>query len=215
MFQNPAEFGFWLFSDYIKKKLAEVWNWLWGTREPARRSILIIGPGGTGKSTFGKMLADQHTALLQSMGTYEESIEIETYALQDDPSVEIVVQRGQEARRDITWSSLGNDLATGRFRGIVFVGAYGYHSMGVIIGGWKKHKLYKGNKARFLKAYEKDRRFEELKVLRELAPHILACPARMWMLTLVNKQDLWWPEHEKAERFYREGEYGKEIERLK
>ncbi len=213
MFESPQEYLIWLFSDKIKKKAEELWNWLWGRKKKGEKSsILIIGPGGTGKSTFGRILADQYDAILQSLGVYEESIDIETYSLKDDPSVEIIVPPGQEQRRDFTWSTLGQEISGGKFRGIVLVGAYGYHSFFGV--SFKKHRLYKSGKKEFLQAFLKDRRSEEITVLNELAPFIKACNKKCWLLTLVTKQDLWWRNRAAVDNFYRIGDYGKIIKKI-
>jgi len=186
---------------------------LWGRKKKGEKSsILIIGPGGTGKSTFGRILADQYDAILQSLGVYEESIDIETYSLKDDPSVEIIVPPGQEQRRDFTWSTLGQEISGGKFRGIVLVGAYGYHSFFGV--SFKKHRLYKSGKKEFLQAFLKDRRSEEITVLNELAPFIKACNKKCWLLTLVTKQDLWWRNRAAVDNFYRIGDYGKIIKKI-
>ena len=89
---------------------------------------------------------------------------------------------------------------------------YGYHTLGQI--SYKDHRLYRGDKDDLVKAYLEDRRAEELAVLRQLAPHARLSRGKFWILTLVAKQDLWWPQRAEVEKHYREGEYGAEIQRL-
>jgi hypothetical protein len=59
-----------------------------------------------------------------------------------------------------------------------------------------------------------EHRREELRILRELTPHIQVCRQRIWLLTRVAKQDLWWDDRSAAERHYRDGEYGAEVGKL-
>ena len=54
-------------------------------------------------------------------------------------------------------------------------------------------------------------RQEEMDVLRELLPHIQACPRKLWMLSIITKQDLWWSDQAETQKRYEDGEYGKAI----
>ena len=65
-----------------------------------------------------------------------------------------------------------------------------------------------------MRAYLEDRRVDELGILRQLGPHLLANRERLWMLSLVAKQDLWWAKRSKVEKHYKEGDYGIEVERI-
>jgi hypothetical protein len=175
-------------------------------------SVLILGPGGTGKTTVGRMLAGEYELLFDALGEYEESLGIESYSLVDDPGVEFVVAPGQQLRREATWPDLHAGIVAGKFRGIILLAPYGYHSLGEI--SVKQHKLYEGNQSRFLQAYLADRRDQELAVLRELMPHIKTSHHRMWLLTLVGKEDLWWPQRNAVVKYYKEGAYGAEVRNL-
>jgi hypothetical protein len=143
------------------------------------------------------------------MGRYDESIGIERYTLADAPNVEIVVPPGQKHRREATWSDLHSDIAAGKYRGVILVSAYGYHSLGDI--SFKDHKLFKGNTNSFLKALWKSNRQDEVAILRQLRPHLKVNPGKLWFVSLIAKQDLWWPNRSEVEQYYRKGDYGKEI----
>ena len=51
-------------------------------------------------------------------------------------------------------------------------------------------------------------------MLRQLAPHLKLNQGRLWFLTLVAKQDLWWPKLSEVEKYYQDGEYGNEVRQL-
>jgi hypothetical protein len=195
----------------IGRKLGNLFAWFRGGNraEKGTPGILVIGPGGVGKTTLGRVLSG---GLADSLGRYDESLNVERFPLEDNPGVEIVVPPGQLHRRESTWQEVRNDICAGKFRGIIVVLAYGYHSLGY--RSYKEHRLYQGNKRRFLDAYLNDRRTDELNVLRQLIPSASVSPGKLWMLTLVTKQDLWWPKREEVARHYREGSYAVEIERL-
>jgi hypothetical protein len=172
----------WANKGWILARLREIRSWF-GSGDGTKKSpgILILGSGGTGKTTLARLLSEDYNPLLYLPGEYKESVGIETYSLKDAPGVEVVVPPGQRQRRDATWAALHADLASGKFRGVILVSAHGYHSFML---DYKTHKLYNGDKRQFVKDLCRERRAEELAVLRELAPHIMAGRERLWMLTL-------------------------------
>jgi hypothetical protein len=90
--------------------------------------ILIVGSGGVGKSTLGKLFAWECDWTVSQKPTYFESRDIEEYPLGDDKSVSIVVLPGQKHRRNPTWSSVNADISAGKYEGVILVGAFGYHT---------------------------------------------------------------------------------------
>ncbi len=214
--------------------LEKVSNWLWDNKEwvaarlkklrkwlsPEKQSaaddepdsgILIIGPGGVGKSTAAQMLAGGPNSRFEIPSEYQESITAETYSLEDDEKTEIVVLPGQRHRRD-TWADVLAAVSAGDYRGIIVVGAYGYHSLGEI--SVKQHPLYQDNTTSFLAEFLTANLADELAVLKKLRPHVCANARKCWLLTLVTKQDLWWHQAEKVEEHYRTGEYNAQIDEM-
>ena len=110
-----------------------------------------MGPGGAGKSTLARLLAEEnYNPLLHLPGTYKESIGVEHYALKDAPGVEIVVPPGQRQRRDATWTDLHADLVAGKFRGVILLAADGHHSF---TRSYKENRLYQNDKDRFVEEF--------------------------------------------------------------
>jgi len=203
-------FELWKNRKPIAQMLGALTAWLFPPSAQSS-SVLIIGSGGVGKSTTAKTLAGKYEWSLELPGKYEESISLEHFHLNDDKDVELVVAPGQIHRRDATWSDLEAALANGRFRGIILIGAYGYHALGGEVS-YKEHRLYKGDDNRFLLDFLADRRLEEQRVLERLLPHLrVANRNKLWMINLVTKQDLWWDRHSEVVRHYREGSYGQAI----
>ncbi len=192
----------------ILPRLKDLYGWF----RSKDSGILILGEGGTGKSTLGRILAGEFDWLLDAPGRYEQDIGVRRYTLEGSPKVEIVVLPGQERYRAVTWDDLLKDVTGGKYRGIILLGAYGYHSFGEV--SYKEHKLHRDTKKQFLEAYLPDRRAEEIKVLERLASPLRLLHGKCWLLTVVAKQDLWWPERQEVEDHYREGEYGAKIRAL-
>jgi len=233
----------WNAPSLMHSKVANVNEWLGGAREvpqveseagptstvsPPRetavhsqlaKGILILGPGGVGKTTLGSILSGkEERSPLVPPPVYNESITLEQFQFlrEDGTEAIILVPPGQEHRRQRDWQALYTGLSQGRYHGIIFLAAYGYHSLGQI--SWKQHTLYKTLKkkavAEFMEAYLKRQQDEELSVLKEMMPHIKACPSNLWLMTLVGKQDLWYSDRENVIEHYTNGKYAKQIRDL-
>ena len=203
----------WSNKDWIWTRLTEIRTWFRrGKGTKKNPGILILGTGGAGKSTLARLLSDEeYNPLLSLPGEYKESIGVESYSLNDDSRVEIVVPPGQRMRREATWADLHADLAAGKFRGVILLAAYGHNSF---MSSYKDHQLYGKDKERFVEDYCAAQRAEEIAVLRQLAPHMTTSSGRLWLLTLVAKQDLWQQKHGEVEKHYRDGEYSAEIHKV-
>lgn len=168
--------------------------------------VLILGPGGTGKTTLARLLSGGGD-LLDPPQTYEGSVGQEKYSLSDAPRAEIVVPPGQKHRRGQAWDDLLAAAAAGDYRGIVLATAYGHQS--IARSSYKQHTAFTEGmgKEEFLAKLLDDQRADELAVLDRVVPLLRVVPHRVWVLTVVTKQDVWWPIRDEVERYYREGEY--------
>jgi len=184
------------------------------------RGVLVIGPGGVGKSTFGKLISGDADLLFDLPQNYDESVDTEIHPTGAPAGTGIIIPPGQERRRPPTWPELFQALAAGKFRGVIFVVAYGYHNHEIGQGvSYKEHPLYRQqtggkSKQKFLMDFLAVRRQDEMAVLKQLMPYLIAAPGKSWFLTLVTKQDLWWNSRSEVEEYYRDGEYGSLIAEL-
>ena len=147
----------WSNKDWIWARLTEIRSWFRRGKGTKRSpGILILGPGGAGKSTLARLLSEKdYNPLLHLPGEYKESIGVETYSLKDAAGVEVVVPPGQRQRRDATWTDLHADLVAGKFRGVILLVAYGHNSFML---SYKQHRLYQNDKERFVEDFGAARR---------------------------------------------------------
>jgi hypothetical protein len=119
---------------------------------------------------------------------------------------------GQEHRRHTSWAGVGEDLAKGTYRGVLLVSAYGYHSLSRI--SYKQHRLYEPERDKdvFLRKYLEANRQDEVGCLKRLAPFLKECRRKLWLVSVVTKQDLWRSEESAVQTWYHGGEYGSLIE---
>src|SRR6266540_6439395 len=80
--------------------LKQVREWF---RSDPGRGILIIGPGGAGKTTLAGVLSGNFDWLLSEPWMYDESYGVDEFTLKDDPKTNIVVLPGQSVRRETMW----------------------------------------------------------------------------------------------------------------
>jgi len=126
-----------------------------------------------------------------------------------------VVAPGQALRRRRTWPALLRDLTNGQSCGIINVVAYGYQS----IEGELSYKNLPAFEKRmtakqFMEGYRLEKQQLELDALRELQSHLISAPGKIWMLTLVTKQDLWWTDRLAVRRQYESGIYRELIDQI-
>lgn len=172
--------------------------------------VPVFGAGGVGKSTLGKLLNGQ--ALTDIQEPYDESWKIEELNLAGDIHGRVLVAPGQIQRAELRWPELYRQIASGNALGIINVVAYGYHSLN--IESISEHDVFRSGMStvHFLQAYTKIRREAELLMLKKLVDGMAALTHPIWMVTLVNKQDLWWPYRQAVREHYEKGEYGRIID---
>jgi hypothetical protein len=184
--------------------LQKGWLSLQRTIKAGKTVIAVFGPGGVGKTTLGVYLSpDFDPAKVAKQ--YEESKGLEEQWLKLDSAQKIWIAPGQERSRiEKNWPLLNEKLSRAKQKAvIVYVVAYGYHTPAPDhpVTNWAAHLI--------------EKRDDELRLLERLVNYFEQTPTRdLRFLTLVTKEDLWWPERNTVIAHYEQGEYNKLIDRL-
>ena len=165
-----------------------------------KRKILVLGASGAGKTQFVNAvknpLSIRLTTSQRTVSVERRKVTVEgfPFVLLDTPG-----QVLDEAKRKVAIT----DAIRRGVEGIINVTCYGYHEAAEAgsadaVAGTGGHIA----KASYLTA----RRQVEMNLLSEWVPFMDEKMAR-WVITLVTKADLWWPEKERVQHYYEQGNY--------
>jgi hypothetical protein len=174
--------------------------------------VPVFGAGGTGKTTMGTFLAGEFSTDVCLSG-YRESIASSNLSLPGNIPCKILVPPGQERRRDYSWPELYRLLASGKASGVLNVVSWGCHSTEIEYSAHLVHRVGI-SELQYQQDYLQLNREEEIKALKQIAPHLIAAKKKIWMITLVTKQDLWWNERHTVQHYYEGGEYAHLIDEV-
>lgn len=173
--------------------------------------IAVFGPGGVGKSEMGRFLSASDPASVRPVD-YKASRVIEDVSLHNVWGGLLIVP-GQEKLFPEDWEKILGYLANGKSRIVINVVAWGYHSIAPP-NGYQELKEYQTGMSDkdFLNAYLPAYRKREEEQLQILKPYLIAAEKTVRMLTLITKQDLWWPDRKAVREHYEKGTYGVTIQ---
>lgn len=167
--------------------------------------IPIFGAGGVGKSTAGLIIAGAEPD--SAYRPYEESLWTEVVPLTGDIPGELKVAPGQQHRIGAHWPELFKRLSAGKSIGLINVVSFGFHSLEIRFAKESDSWVDGMSMADFRDAYTESKRALEIQLLREVIAGLSAVTTKMWMATVINKQDLWFKDHSRVMKHYEQGEY--------
>lgn len=163
------------------------------------QNIYIFGAGGTGKSTLAEIL-EAKAIVGQITGDYTlTKTEIESN-VKGARFKNVWSVPGQDIYWNNVWGSLLDQLKTQRNVIVINVVAFGYHSMQLVELSQIK-EFQSGINSRALNKFLEARQREEVQALKQIVGH-LRTVKHLDMLTVVSKQDLWWPKRHHVKRHY-------------
>jgi energy-coupling factor transporter ATP-binding protein EcfA2 len=174
-----------------------------------KRKILLLGATGTGKSQFFDSIDDalssrlthtDRTAFPQKRRVIIKGI---PFIFNDTPG-----QIANEATR----KTAIKDAIRSDYEGIINIVCYGYHEADE--ADRSLALITENNELTVNQDFLIDRRKVELDLLSEWIPFLDDKDAK-WILTIVTKADLWWPDQNEILNYYKSGKYSKLISNCK
>jgi len=174
-------------------------------------TLAVLGAAGTGKSTFGRLLAGK----TGNLSHYVSSREAEEYTFVEGAYGLLIVGPGQDRYWKTVWPHICDRMKSGKKHILINVVSYGYHAMEG--KPFREHPAFQqgDNPSDFVKKYTALQRDVELDALKEIEPHLLTVKGDLHLITLITKQDMWWGQQSDVIRHYTEGDYHLILERIK
>lgn len=181
-------------------------------REWKKNTVLVLGFTGAGKTSlleyaFGAIPAGDETKQTQKVNLYILEIGDVKFKFADTP--------GHPTLKEFLDLEL-DALIGGHYQGVINVVSYGYNQSRHHAGVLEQHNKYKPilSGRRVNPRYLNKERELELEYLENWASPLRKSGALKWIITVVNKADLWSHQTEKVRDYYEgSGEYAKTMKR--
>lgn len=178
-----------------------IWNYC--VHKPTK--VLVLGVSGSGKtqflnSFFGKpMLNDNRTYVPENKYFYFEN----------GRKIQFVDLPGH-ATHQLARKKYIDEITKNKIKGIINVVNYGYNDAEV-----NNADVFKAGENEIKDAYLKDNRKNELNQLKEWLGRIHSESKPEWIITIVNKADIWYDKKDEVMNYYESGDYGIEFIEVK
>lgn len=176
--------------------------WLNRCKRPIR--VLVLGESGSGKSQFLSTIQSKRN-YIQERTKISDKIKM---LLPNGRTVEFVDVPGHQSLK-MERDKYTNDISRGKFQGIINVVCFGYQSSSEV----KTEDVFQSDGV-VKESYLKDNRARELKQLEEWLSKVDNKSNLKWVLTLVNKADIWWENSKEIVDYYELAEYNDKVKEL-
>ena len=163
-----------------------------------KHKILVLGATGVGKTQLIKSLVSEIPQAISNMNRTESNDE---YYFKISENIFVFVDTpGQEyhksKRKEETLEAMKQGI-----EGIINVAAFGYHESRI-----GKDKVFDEN-GKIREEFLKERQKVEINLLSEWTELLGDKGTSRWLITLVNKADLWWDNKDAVLSYYESGQY--------
>lgn len=192
-----------------REEISNVAKRYWDRIRNGTQIVLVLGPGGVGKTTLGRFVEDPDRKIVPQ--PYNESFGIEKVDVPGASAAQVMTAPGQERRLEASWDEIMAAVEKHKRIGLINVVANGFHSTSLNIQDLRKDiETSTQTKTR----YFHECREKELNQLREIELKFKKINKPLWMVTLVTKQDLWWADKSNVRKHYENAEYSEILKRI-
>ena len=163
--------------------------------------VLVVGESGSGKSQFLSTLQNRSDFPRQRT-TVTECIKLK---LPNGRQIEFYDTPGHQLLKMERGKTL-NELNRRKFDGIVNIVCYGYQE----VEGVDPNIVFQGENVK--ESYLNENRKKELKQIEEWLGRIDDSCGIRWILTIINKADVWFDKSKEIMPYYIEGDYRHQLE---
>lgn len=175
-------------------------------------SVVVFGLGGVGKTTTTKLLSDGQAAA-QANTVYVPTADAERTRSQKNFYISVWDTPGQDEFRIAGWDDAFKGIEGSKKCIIINLVSYGYNSLGLTFKELRQSSTYVA-KDKVIDEYLRRERRKELAQIQALEERLKGVHCKVKLLTIINKQDLWWHSRERVVKHYSQGAYSKPISRL-
>lgn len=183
------------------KKFVYFWNYT--IYKPAK--ILIIGVSGSGKTQFLNSFLG--IPMLQDNRTYVPDNKY--FIFDNGRKIQFIDLPGHTTLQGARQKYI-DEITKNKIKGIINVVNYGYND-----AEQNNADVFKTGENEVKPAYLIDNRKSELSQLKEWLNRIHGESKPDWIITIVNKADIWYNQKDEVMDYYENGDYGDEFKEIK
>lgn len=176
-------------------KKAKYWS-IYYFRSPIK--VILFGESGTGKSQLANCIIGNN--FLPKNRT--RVLDLKTFTLPNGRRIKIIDTPGHKTytsqRKDVCRKFIDKK----KIKGIINIVSYGYHETDVA----DEVKIFKTGTYEVKEEYLRENRKREIEQINEWIDYITHENVK-WIITIVNKADIWYNDYNAVKDFYENGEY--------
>lgn len=185
---------------------AKIWfKSLFGKRIP----IAVYGDSGVGKTQFMRTLTGKNRYLI--VNTRTRSIHEHKTSLRTGRKIKLIDLPGHASLKSARDTVL-NDITRGKITCVINLVNYGYQDSEQLRN--EPSLAFKTGTSEVKPEYLNENRKREIQRTKEIVERIGHDVKLKWMITVINKADIWNKNREEVEDYYKNGEYYNVIESL-
>lgn len=183
-------------------KKAQYW-FIYYFRSPI--NVILFGESGTGKSQLANcIIGSNNPSNKRTRITTKQ-----TFVLPNGRRINIIDTPGHKTYTLQRQELCHKFIVKNKIKGIINIVSYGYHETDVA----DEVRIFKNNTSEVKEEYLRENRNREIAQVDEWINYLNNKNIR-WIITIINKADIWYQNHSAVKDFYEKGEYGVKLNQI-